>query len=104
MWALQCGCVSRREFYARLDWWELRELEIAYSLEPWGETRADLRAGIVASAAVAPYSKKGHTPRPVDFMPFVPNEQRKKPRKSLADMKATVAQIKAGFAKAAKGE
>jgi hypothetical protein len=47
-----------------LDWQAL------YRVDPWGEDRADLRAGIIASAAISPYAKKGQTPRPVDFMPY----------------------------------
>lgn len=85
MWALQSGCVSRSEFYARLKTpAELRELEIAYELEPWGDQRDDLRTGIVASAAVAPYAKKGRQPRPIDFMPFA---DRSKPRQTDEQMR-----------------
>ena len=101
MWALQCGCASRREFYRRLTWRELRELEIAYGIEPWGETRADLRAGIVASAAVAPHCKRGQQPRPIDFMPYMQEDVRK-PKKSLAQMKAIAAMAAAGFDTAAR--
>lgn len=40
------------------------------SIEPRGEGRADLRAGIVAAAAVSPYVKKGRQmPKPSDFIP-----------------------------------
>ena len=96
MWALQCGCASRREFYERLTWRELRELEIAYGLEPWGETRADLRAGIIASASVAPHVRRGSNPKPIDFMPFL-HAHRTKPLKTLKQMKSIVAQVKASF-------
>jgi hypothetical protein len=49
---------------------EFAEWMAYYALEPWGEERADLRAGIVAAAAIAPWTKKGSTPpRPSDFMP-----------------------------------
>ncbi len=98
MWALQCGCASRRELYARLTWRELRELEIAYDVEPWGETRADLRAGIIATAAVSPHVKRGSQPRPIDFMPFV-ERPRTEPVKTLNQMKSIVGQIKAAFEK-----
>lgn len=44
---------------------------MAYAqLEPFGEQRADLRAGIVASTVAAGYTKKGHRPpKPTVFMP-----------------------------------
>lgn len=41
-------------------------------IEPIGETRADLRAGIIASTvANHSMSPPKHPARPVDFMPFV---------------------------------
>ena len=66
---------------------QLAEWMEIYALDPWGEERKDLRAGIIASAAVAPYAKKGHTPRPSDFMPRF-GEEARKPKQSLAEMKA----------------
>lgn len=47
-----------------------------YNLEPWGETRADLRAGIVAAAVRNGLRAKGtRSFKPVDFMPqFGPRE------------------------------
>jgi hypothetical protein len=49
-------------------WWEW----IAYSrVEPFGEERADLRAGIIASVIANAHRdrKRGKTFRPSDFMP-----------------------------------
>ena len=49
-------------------WWHL------YCLEPWGEWRADLRMGILASTTVNLWSAKGHKhATPADFLPtFAP--------------------------------
>lgn len=38
-------------------------------LEPFGPAREDMRAGTIASAAVAPHAKKGECPAPKDFFP-----------------------------------
>ena len=67
--ALKIGCASRRELYERVTRQELQELEALYQIDPWGEARADLRAGIVAAAAVSPYLKRGRKASPTDFMP-----------------------------------
>lgn len=43
---------------------------IAYdNLEPFGESRADLRAGIIASTTYNVNRGKGRAMQPVDFMP-----------------------------------
>jgi hypothetical protein len=68
-----------------------------YEIEPWGEERADLRMGILAAATQAPYCKKGHTPRPADYMP----KFGERPAQSEDQMKAVFKQAVAGFAKAA---
>jgi len=72
--------------YADMDAVDLAEWEVAYQEEPWGDHRADLRAGIVASAVVSPYVKKGRpAPQPQDFMTFMEKKQQ-----SEEDMKATI--------------
>jgi len=48
--------------YQRITYEELAEQEIAYKLDPWDEQRADLRAGVVASASLVPHLKKGSKP------------------------------------------
>jgi len=48
--------------YQRITYEELAEQEIAYKLDPWDEQRADLRAGMIASATLAPHMKKGAKP------------------------------------------
>ena len=41
-----------------------------YQLEPWGEARADLRAGIIANTVYGCHrSRKDPPRRPTDFMP-----------------------------------
>jgi len=41
-----------------------------YGLEPWGEERADLRAGIIASTFANCHTRRGGKPyQPKDFMP-----------------------------------
>lgn len=68
--ALSLGCTIR-ELEARMSSREFSEW-IAYSgIEPWGEDRADLRAGILASLTANINRGKGAKPfRPSDFMPY----------------------------------
>lgn len=50
---------------------ELSEWHAFYKLEPFGEERADLRSGIVASILVNTNLKKGaKATTPLDFMPY----------------------------------
>lgn len=49
---------------------QLRGWMAYYNIEPWGEDRGDLRAGIVAATVANAFRKKGSRPmRPADFMP-----------------------------------
>ena len=93
--------MSRKQAQREIDSREFAEWVAEYRIEPWGELRSDLRAGIIASAALAPWSKKGREPRPIDLMPKFGGEA-KRPRQSEAEMKAVWAHAVAGFAKAAK--
>ena len=45
---------------------ELREMLAEYSIEPWGEKREDLQAGVVASVIATAHGKKRYSPN--DFM------------------------------------
>ena len=58
------------ELSRRISERELAEWIAYYGLEPWGEERADLRAGIVAST-VANTNRGGNNRahKPSDFMP-----------------------------------
>ena len=57
---------------------------IAYfRIDPFGEERADLRAGIIASTVANAFRSRGRSARPADFMPrFEP-----KRKQSMADMR-----------------
>lgn len=60
------------ELLHRISSRELTEWMAYYQLEPWGEERADLRAGIIAAtvANAARDPKKRRRPfRPEEFMP-----------------------------------
>lgn len=51
---------------------QLAEWEAYQQMEPFGEDRADMRAGIIASTIANVYLKKGAKPlSALDFMPFV---------------------------------
>jgi hypothetical protein len=50
---------------------ELTEWMAYDSLEPFGEQRADLRSGIVASTIANCHRSRGPAFKPQDFMPFV---------------------------------
>ena len=58
------------ELLSRISSRELTEWQAYYGLEPFGEDRADLRAGIVASTVANVYRKSGTQPyKAQDFMP-----------------------------------
>ena len=48
---------------------EFAEWRAFFELEPWGEERADLRAGIIASTIANVNRSKGKAFSPGDFMP-----------------------------------
>ena len=52
---------------------DVAEWAAYFELEPWGEDRADLRAGIVASAIANVHGVKSV---PADFMPYRPKTER----------------------------
>ena len=57
---------SRRQLMRMLTYQDLREWRELYACDPWTEDRADLRAGQIASAVLAPHCK--NPPAPGDFM------------------------------------
>ncbi len=68
------------ELLGRISSREMAEWMVYYGLEPFGEERADLRAGIVAStvANTARDPKRQHEPfKPQDFMPKFEDTERK---------------------------
>jgi len=58
------------ELLHRISSRELTEWQAYYGVEPFGEDRADLRAGIVASTVANVFRKSGTSPyKAQDFMP-----------------------------------
>lgn len=76
------------ELLARTGSRELAEWRAYYALEPFGENRADLRAGIVAATTANLFRKNGAPPyKPQDFMPKFGRE-RQDWRQQLEKVKA----------------
>lgn len=71
--ALATGRLDVEEIMA-LPWPVLREWMAYAELEPFGPLRDDLRAGVVASLAVAPWLKKGKTVTPEDIFPTLKDQ------------------------------
>lgn len=71
--ALALGIPDVDGMLARMSARQFAEWEAYYAQEPWGELRADLRAGIVAST-LANVHRRARTPAfsPQDFMPYAP--------------------------------
>lgn len=69
-----------------MEWWAF------YELSPWGEDRADLRAGII-TAMIANCNRSRNTPAfiPSDFMPFAEKAE-KKPQDTSDQIKALIVQ------------
>ncbi|MFA5162089.1 MAG: DUF4035 domain-containing protein [Elusimicrobiales bacterium] len=58
------------ELLGRISSRELTEWQAYYGIEPFGEERADLRAGIIAATGANVFRGKGIKPyKPQDFMP-----------------------------------
>lgn len=79
-----------------ITWSQLLEWQAYYAIEPWGEERADLRAGIVASTMGNLWSKRRVSPR--DFMP----DFGRRTRRQAPEQIASVLSMAARAAKAAK--
>jgi len=79
--------MSVAECQARVSSEEFAEWQVYYTLEPWGEWRADLRAGIIAAASVSPYTKRRITPK--DFMPKF--ERKANKRQTVEEQKSMLA-------------
>ena len=72
---------------------ELTEWMAYAKLEPFGDLRADLRAGIVASTvANAQRGRKRRPLKPEDFMPYAKAERHRNP-----DHKGLSARLRAAF-------
>jgi hypothetical protein len=90
------------ELERQLSAFELSEWMAIYEREPFGDVRADLRAGIIAREVRAGLSTGKSKVTPMDFMPIVKREmERTAPREqSTANL---VAQINAAMFRAARG-
>lgn len=74
---------------------EFTEWMIYSKLEPFGEERADLRAGIIAANIANAHRDRKKQPKPFtafDFMPF-----RQKPKRSWQDMLAAAKALNQAF-------
>lgn len=59
------------EMLGRMSSAELAEWRAFYGIEPWGDERADLRMGILASLyANSKRRRASKRLKPIDFMPF----------------------------------
>jgi hypothetical protein len=89
------GCTVR-ELLARVDSHELTEWMAFHNLDPWGEYRADLRAGIVASTVANVNTVRGRKFKPSDFM--VDYLKRPEPEpKTVEELKDMAVRITAMF-------
>lgn len=85
------------EMRARMTVREYMDWATLYSVEPWGEKRDDLHAGIVASTFANAFRGKGQKAfKPADFMP---DERRSRmardPKQMQAQLKALMVQQRA---------
>lgn len=79
------------ELLTRISSRELAEWRAYYTMEPFGEDRADLRAGIIASTTANVFRKSGTQPyKAQDFLPKF-----EKPRQDWREMLAKVTAINA---------
>lgn len=85
------GVPSRRILKHILTHRDYLDWQALYREDPWDQDRADLRAGIVAAAALAPYSKKGNVPRPGDFMPYVKRGPRRQSPEQIKEIATALA-------------
>lgn len=71
-----------------------------YEEEPWGDFRADLRAGVVSSVIVRMMGAKGARPKPLDFMPMVKAQM----ERLKAERDDKTAELRAALLSAFKGK
>ena len=74
-----------RELLSRIDSRELSEWFAYYRLNPWGQERADLRAGTIAATVANAMGCGGF--KPSDFMPTYGPPPEEKP-KTLEELKS----------------
>jgi hypothetical protein len=90
---LELGILHPDHLMRSLTSRQLSEWMVFYGLDPFGEQRADLRAGIVASVVNNRWRGRHETPRePADFMPF-----REQPKQTPDEIKRTLRTILGGM-------
>jgi len=68
---------------------ELAEWMAYEELEPFGEARADMRAGIIAATFANVHRRKGARPfKPIDFMPKFDRQPEQTPEQQLRIVEA----------------
>ena len=83
MLALELGYANVDAMLASMPRRMLTEWLAFFRRNPFGEERADLRAGIIASAVANAFRGKGRAARPADFMPRFG----KKKKQNMAEMR-----------------
>jgi hypothetical protein len=84
---------------------EFAEWQAYYSLDPFGEARADYRMGILAAVMSNLWLDKGETPtRPEDFLPVFGAEADALERDESAPRKAEEADFRAAMLTLGKGK
>jgi len=74
----------------------LAEYQALDAIEPWGETRADLRMGILASLMVNMRRRKGAAAlKATDFMPYLDVDVRDAASRAQAKTRALSRKVKA---------
>ncbi len=86
---------------SRITFAQFGEWMVYSNLEPFGEERADLRAGIIASTVANASGSTKKTFKPSDFMPDFGKES--KPRRSSKDMQMMLRASFAGAKAKAQG-
>ena len=85
-----------REAKARISPIEFEGWQAFYAINPWGESRADLRSAVVAHVMANAFRKKGARAfKPKDFMPDF-----EKPYKPKQPLKEIVSKLKAVWLRA----
>jgi Protein of unknown function (DUF4035) len=83
-----------RELLGRLSSAEIGEWLAYYELEPFGEWRADLRAGIIASTVFNMNRGEHAAPaRAADFMPDFSGERLRAQEKSIEELKLLASMV-----------
>ena len=83
--------IPRRELQARMSSADFAEYVALNSIEPIGEERADLRAGIIAATIAG---SQGARAKPIDFMPFTKKRDgRQSPSEMLSLLKLQASMV-----------